>query len=177
VSAQAVLPQVVSVPVARRLAVAVQVEPTRVARPPAPGLVPERVPVSPSPQFASPVARAGARGVAASISRHRLPVIGVRASLRVALATRLWELVARLAVRVAAAVVAVLAPVAQTPGVVPAQERVQESPSRVLASSSRAWMAASSWPKAVQRLAWRRKSRLFVYARRGPLRQGRPGTR
>jgi hypothetical protein len=130
--------QVVSVPVAQRLAVAVQVEPMRVARPPAPGLVPERVLVSRSPQFASPVA-ARAR---AAVSRHRLLVIGVQASLRVALAMRLWESVSRLALRVAAAVVGVLAPVAQTPGVVPAQERVQESPPRVLASSSRAWMAA-----------------------------------
>lgn len=132
--------QVVSVPVAQRLAVAVQVEPMRVARPPAPGLVPERVLVSRSPQFASAVARAMARAVATSVSQLRLPVIGVQASLRVALATRLWESVSRLALRVAAAVVAVLAPVAQTPGVVPAQERVQESPPRVLASSSRARM-------------------------------------
>jgi len=142
--------QVVSVPVAQRLAVAVQVEPTRVARPPAPGPVPELVLVSRSPQFASPVAWARARAVAASVSQHRLSVIGVQASLRVALAMRLWESVSRLVLRVAAAVVAVLAPVAQTPGVDPAQERVQESPpqvlaswSRVLASSSRAWVAAS----------------------------------
>jgi len=88
------------------------------------------------------VARARARAAAASVSQHRPPVIGVQASPRVALATRLWESASRLALRVAAAVAAVLAPIAQTPGVVPAQERVQESPPRVLASSSRAWMAA-----------------------------------
>ena len=133
--------QVVSVPVAQRLAVAVQVEPTRVARPPAPGLVPELALVSRSPQVAAPVEWARAR--AASVSQHRLPVIGVRASLRVALAMRPWESVSGLALRVAAAVVAVLAPVAQTPGVDPAQEREQESPPQVLASWSRAWVAAS----------------------------------
>jgi hypothetical protein len=131
--------QVVSVPVAPRLEVAVQAEPTREARRPAPGLVPERVLVSRSPQSASP---ARARAAAASVSQHRLPVIGVQASPRVALATRLWESASRLALLVVAAVAAVLAPVAQTPAVVPAQERVQESPPQVLASSSRAWMAA-----------------------------------
>ena len=136
-SAQALL-RVVSVRVAQRLAVAVQVEPTRVARPPGPERVPERVLGSRSPQFASPVARA----VKAWVSQLRLPVIGVQASPRVALAMRLWESVSRLALRVAAAVVGVLAPVAQTPGVVPAPERVQESPPRVLASSSRARMVA-----------------------------------
>jgi len=87
------------------------------------------------------VARVRARA-AASVSQHRLPVIGVQASPRVALATRLWESASRLALLVVAAVAAVLAPVAQTPAVVPAQERVQESPPQVLASSSRAWMAA-----------------------------------
>ena len=110
--------QVVSVPVAQRLEVAVQVEPMRVARPPAPGLVPERVWFR---GLRSLRRRWRGRGAAAaSVSQHRLPVIGVQASPRVALATRLWESVSRLALRVAAAVAAVLAPVAQTPGVVPA---------------------------------------------------------
>jgi hypothetical protein len=122
--------------------VAVQVEPTRVARPPAPGLVPEPVLISRFPPSASLVAPAMARAAAAPVSQHRRPVIGVQASLRVALVTRLWESVSRLALRVAAAVVAVLAPVARAPGVAPAQERVQESPPWVLASSSRAQKVA-----------------------------------